>query len=157
MISLLVAFGVGVGSALVPFFNVEAYLPVVAFKSSHDLTFLLAATAGAGQTVGKLVWYVLGARGSQSAWLQKKLDKGDRREAYERWAARLCDKPIVGVVVMLASAVVGLPPLLVMAIVAGSVRMSLALFLGTVFVGRTLRFWALLAGVDALSHLHLPF
>lgn len=150
MTIVLLAFGIGVASALLPFFNVEAYLPVVELRTHHSLTFLLALAAGAGQTVGKAVWYVLGGRGMESAWLQKKLDKGKRRETYERWAERLRGQPVFATLIMLASSFVGVPPLLVMAVVAGSVRLSWAIFLSTVFVGRVARFWLLLTGVSAL-------
>lgn len=153
MTAFLLAVGVGVASALLPFFNVEAYLPVIDVRTHHGLTFALAVAAGGGQTLGKVVWYVLGARGTESAWLQKKLDKGKRRATYECWAQRLRGQPLFAAAIMLASAFIGVPPLLVMAIVAGSVRMSWAIFLTTVFVGRVARFWLLLAGVSTLWEL----
>lgn len=153
MTAVLLALAVGAASALVPFFNVEAYLPVIELRTGHALTVALALAAGIGQTLGKVVWYALGRRGTESAWLQKKLDKGNRRATYERWASRLRDQPTVAVAVMLASALVGVPPLLVMAVVAGSVRMRLSLFVVTVLVGRVLRFWLLLAGITAVTRL----
>lgn len=155
MTALLLAFGVGVASALLPFFNVEAYLPVIGLHSDPALTVGLALVAAAGQTLGKVVWYVLGARGTESTWLQKKLDKGKRRETYERWSIRLTQQPLLSTGIMLASSFVGLPPLLVMAVVAGSVRMSMTIFLSTVLVGRLARFWLLLEGASALWHLDL--
>lgn len=155
MTAFLLTFGVGVASALLPFFNVEAYLPVIDVRTHHGMTFALALAAGGGQTLGKVVWYVLGARGTRSAWLQKKLDKGKRRETYERWSIRLTQQPLLSTGIMLASSFVGLPPLLVMAVVAGSVRMSMTIFLSTVLVGRFARFWLLLEGASALWHLDL--
>lgn len=138
---------------MLPFFNVEAYLPVIDVRTHHGMTFALALAAGGGQTLGKVVWYVLGARGTRSAWLQKKLDKGKRRATYECWAQRLRGHPMLATGIMLASAFAGVPPLLVMAVVAGSVRMSRTIFLTTVFVGRVARFWLLLAGVSTLWEL----
>jgi membrane protein YqaA with SNARE-associated domain len=46
----------------------------------------------------------------------------------------------------------GLPPLLVMAAVAGALKMPYWVFLPTIFVGRAMRFWLVLAGVEFLLH-----
>ena len=44
----------------------------------------------------------------------------------------------------------GIPPLLVMAAVAGALQDAVWVFLPTVFVGRALRFWLVLVGVEFL-------
>jgi membrane protein YqaA with SNARE-associated domain len=48
------------------------------------------------------------------------------------------------------SSVTGFPPLAVIAVLAGTLRMSFPVFLATVLAGRTIRFWAVLAGVGLL-------
>jgi membrane protein YqaA with SNARE-associated domain len=46
--------------------------------------------------------------------------------------------------------VTGFPPLAVIAVLAGTLRMNFVIFIVTVFVGRTIRFWLVLAGVSML-------
>jgi membrane protein YqaA with SNARE-associated domain len=49
------------------------------------------------------------------------------------------------------SALTGLPPFAVLSVLAGQLRMSLALFLGLGFAGRWLRFAGVLAGTSWLD------
>ena len=49
-----------------------------------------------------------------------------------------------------ASAVTGFPPLAVIAVLAGTLRMNFPIFIVTVVAGRTIRFWLVLAGVGLL-------
>jgi membrane protein YqaA with SNARE-associated domain len=46
--------------------------------------------------------------------------------------------------------VTGFPPLAVIAVLAGTLRMNFTIFIVTVVVGRTIRFWLVLAGVGLL-------
>ena len=55
-------------------------------------------------------------------------------------------------VICFASAVTGFPPLAIVAVLAGSLRMNFPVFAVTCFVGRTIRFWIVLAGVAMLFH-----
>jgi membrane protein YqaA with SNARE-associated domain len=50
--------------------------------------------------------------------------------------------------VLLASAFAGLPPFMVMSVVAGVLRVRLWLFIGTGLVGRFFRFWIVLEAAD---------
>lgn len=62
-----------------------------------------------------------------------------------RWNNRLItllDRPFVAVPVVLLSAAVGLPPLLLVVFCISSTRMSVGMFAVTCFVGRTIRFAA---------------
>lgn len=72
-----------------------------------------------------------------------------------RWNNRLItllDRPFVAVPVVLLSAAVGLPPLLLVVFCISSTRMSVAMFAVTCFVGRTTRFAAVSVLPD-LAHL----
>lgn len=72
-----------------------------------------------------------------------------------RWNNRLVallDRPFVAVPVVLLSAAVGLPPLLLVVFCISSTRMSVAMFAVTCFVGRTIRFAAVSVLPD-LAHL----
>jgi len=150
MLLLLSTLGVGLVSAVLPVVNLEIYLGVVATQldgPSGALTVSLAAAAGLGQGLGKFVWYLVAARSLESAWVQRKLAKGSWRLRYDTWRARIAGRPWLTVGVLLTSSVLGMPPLLVIAVVAGSLRVPVALFLPTVIVGRAVRFWCVLTGV----------
>lgn len=151
MILVLTTLGVGLVSAVVPVINMEVYLGVVASQlpsgSAGALTAAVAIAAALGQSLGKLVWYLLAARSFESTWVQRKLAKGAWRTRFDVWHARIAGRPWLTAGVLLASSVVGIPPLLVIAVVAGSLRVPIAVFLPTVVVGRAVRFWCVLTGL----------
>ncbi|MFW6774935.1 VTT domain-containing protein [Nocardioides sp. CPCC 205120] len=151
MILLLTTLGVGVASALLPVVNAEAYLAGVGALGSGGLV-LLSIAAGAGQTLGKLVWYEVARRGVQTEWAQKKLSGPKVQRVYQRWTERMEGRPWYAAAIMFVSALGGVPPLLVMAAVAGALRMRREVFLVSVLVGRSIRFWLVLAGVHFLFH-----
>lgn len=111
----------------------------------------LGIASGAGATIGKLFWYSVARRGSETAWMQKKLDSPKVRAAYERWVGRMEGRPWFSGGVIFIAASVGIPPLLAMAAVAGFLKMPLWLFIPVVFVGRSIRFGLIFYGVDGLD------
>lgn len=142
MTLLLASFGISLASALIPLINIEAY--VIGISSSgvgSAAAVTLSVVCGAGQSAGKVVWYEATRRGFESGWVQKKLSNPKIRASYERWVERMEGRPWYGGAILFAAAFVGLPPLLVMAAVAGALKMPMWVFLPTIFVGRTLRFW----------------
>jgi membrane protein YqaA with SNARE-associated domain len=144
------SFGVSIASALFPLINMEVILGGMAATVGDGHAFTLALVAGAGQTVGKIVWYELTRRSFDTEWVQKRLSGPKVRQSYLRWQARIEGRPWFGGGIMLVSAFAGVPPLLVMAAVAGALKMRMYVFLPTILVGRTLRFWLVLAGVESL-------
>lgn len=71
-----------------------------------------------------------------------------------RWSSALVallDRPFVAVPVVLLSATVGLPPLLLVVFCISTTRMSVGLFTVTCFAGRTLRF-AAVSMLPELAH-----
>ena len=144
-------FGLSIASALLPFLPFEVFGLALAETgpSGPVAAVALGICAGAGATVGKVIWYEAARRGVDSAWVQRKLGKAKTRAAYERWTARIEGRPLYAGAVMFLASSVGVPPLLVMAAVAGVARMPMWVFLPTVFVGRCIRFVLLFLGADA--------
>jgi membrane protein YqaA with SNARE-associated domain len=143
-------FGLSIASALIPLINIEIYLGVLASQVGPAKSVVLALAAGGGQTIGKLIWYEAARRSFESEWVQKKLAKGKWRKAYDTWHARIHGRPWYAGLIMFASAFLGVPPLLALAMVAGTLRMPLWVFIPTVFVGRVLRFYLILMGVGSI-------
>ncbi len=145
--TLLVTFFACLVSALFPLVNAEAYLVAVSFATSSTRLWALAFVAGAGQTVGKIIWYEVARRSLDWRWVRKKLDRAHTRELLTRWRERFNAKPWLWSGVLFVSASVGLPPLLILAVVAGQLQVSRIWFVVTVLLGRTLRFAAILGGL----------
>lgn len=153
MILWLTTFGISIVSALVPFLPIEFYiLGAGAARPGVPAAIWLGIAAGAGATVGKIIWYEVARRGISSRWAQRKLSEPKVKAGYEKWVGRMQGRPWYGVAVMFIAASVGIPPLLVMAAVAGMLRMPMWAFVPTVFVGRTIRFTLLFLGVDFAVH-----
>jgi membrane protein YqaA with SNARE-associated domain len=139
-----------VASALLPILNVEAYLAAVALKAHNLSDWQLAAVGGAGQSVGKIFWYIAGRESLRIRRIRQKMETEKWKVSYERWHERIVGRPVLAGTISFGSAVTGFPPLAVIAVLAGTLRMNFPLFLITVFAGRTIRFWLVLAGVAML-------
>lgn len=142
MTLLLASFGISVASALIPLINIEAY--VIGISSTgvgSAAAITLSLVCGAGQSAGKVVWYEAARRGIDSGWMQRKLSGPKIQASYQRWVSRMEGRPWFGGAILFAAAFVGIPPLLVMAAVAGALKMPMWVFLPTILVGRTIRFW----------------
>lgn len=151
-------FGLSIASALLPFLPMEAIIVTgAAAQPGVPAAISLGIAAGAGATVGKIVWYELARRGSSSQWAQKKLSSPKVRASYDKWTARMEGRPVYAGAIMFVAASVGIPPLLVTAAVAGLLRMPMWVFVPTVFVGRSIRFGLLFLGVDAFLPEFLHF
>jgi membrane protein YqaA with SNARE-associated domain len=153
MILWLSTFAFSIASALLPFLPMEAYiLGAGAAEAGTATAVSLGVAAGAGATVGKIIWYELARRGSRSKWAQKQLSKPKIKKGYERWVERMQGRPWYAAAVIFVAASVGIPPLLAMAAVAGLLKMPLWVFIPTVLVGRSIRFSLLFLGVDFAIH-----
>jgi len=104
--------------------------------------------AAVGQVTGKLLWYWAGAGTTRLPWLRSKLESPRIEAAMTRWRGRTEGRPVYTGLVLLASAFAGLPPFMVMSVVAGVLRVRMWLFVGTGLVGRFLRFWIVLEAAD---------
>lgn len=155
--TLLVTFGVCLVSALIPLVNAEAYLVALSMVAHPAGLWLVAFVAGLGQTVGKLIWYEVGRRSLSWSFVRRKMSNPRAQRLRTLWHDRLEARPGVSGAVLFLAATVGLPPLFVMAVVAGQLELNRVGFTAIVLIGRTLRFAAVLGGLtwvmDALSTL----
>jgi membrane protein YqaA with SNARE-associated domain len=139
-----------VASALLPILNVEAYLAAVAIKAHNLSDWQLAAVGGAGQGFGKILWYLAGTQSLRIRWIRQRMETDKWQVSYEKWHERIVGRPILAGGISFTSAVTGFPPLAVIAVLAGTLRMNFTIFIVTVVAGRTIRFWLVLAGVGLL-------
>jgi membrane protein YqaA with SNARE-associated domain len=141
--------GYSMVSALVPVVNAELFLVGLMTRQPQLAWWLVGLAAAAGQMLGKLVYYYAG-RGA--LWLPARLRRRSERQSAGRWSRRLdwfqqtcLDRPLWTIGVLLASASIGLPPYLAIALLAGVGRVPLPTFLITGLVGRFARFGAIAA------------
>lgn len=142
-------FLVALASAVLPVLNLETYLAGWHLFAPRYV-FLSALVAAVGQTIGKFAWYEAGHGADRLPWLGRKLSRPKAVERTERWQARLEGHPVRAAGVLFAASTVSLPPLFIMAAVAGYLRMHRGVFAGVVFVGRCLRFWSGLSLLELL-------
>ncbi|HET8561842.1 MAG TPA: hypothetical protein VFL69_15085 [Marmoricola sp.] len=144
---LVLTFGFAAISAIIPVFNMEAYIVLVFAKSSEFTALELSAIGSLGQNVGKLVWYYVARGVLDVPWLRQRMEQPKRKAAYERWRGRVEGRPVLSGVLTFVSATVGFPPFFAIAAIAGSLRMNVVVFFVAGLLGRTLFFWGLLEGV----------
>jgi membrane protein YqaA with SNARE-associated domain len=154
---LLLAVGFGIGSAVVPVLNAEAYVLGAGVSGALDPV-LAAIGVSVGQTIGKLAMFLAvryrpgyAARKSKEP---KPVDLDTRWGRFVQWnrdiSKRLLDAMSDrrwGVPVTLLSASVGVPPLYGVALIGGASRMGVVAFGLSVLVGRGARFVLLALGV----------
>lgn len=153
MAELLSLFGVSVLSALFPVINVEAYLGVRGAIGGVSHIWLLSAIAGIGQMAGKIAWYWIGANATSWGWIRKKAEQPKAKARLELWRSRTHGRPIVSGLVVFGSAVTGFPPFAIISVLAGQLRMNVVMFFSLGFIGRTLRFAAVLGSAGYLTDL----
>lgn len=134
-------FAVAAVSAVIPFVAIDVFLVGVALMAPAAALPLVVALAAAGQLAGKLPIY-WACRGVAAL-------PGRHRARLERvraWVARW-DRAPRGV--LLASAVLGLPPFSVISTAAGVLGVEALTFSALVLLGRGLRFAAIVAIASA--------
>jgi len=135
----------GMVSSVVPVFNMETYI-VVAYARSDATALQLAFIGSVGQNIGKLVWYFVCRESLDIGWLKRRLETPKRQAQFQRWSDFVQNRPGVSGLVTFVSALVGVPPFFVMAMIAGTLRMNVFVFFLSGIAGRTLFFWAILGG-----------
>ncbi|GGM27986.1 hypothetical protein ACFQBY_21205 [Promicromonospora citrea] len=140
---LVATFLYSAAAAVAAFLALEGYLAVAATDGTYPAA-LLAGVAAAGQVLGKLLWYWAGAGTTRLPWLRRRLESPRVAAALARWRDRADGRPVYLALVLLASAFAGLPPFMVMSVVAGVLRVRVWLFVATGLAGRFARFWLLL-------------
>ena len=86
-------------------------------------------------------------------WIKKKMATPKWKESYARWSRAIHEHPNQTALLLFASASLGFPPLYVMAVLAGQLRVNLWLFVSTCLVGRYIRFLVILGAADWFIHL----
>lgn len=142
----ITTFAVCVAGSIVPLINTEIYLISAVALSPSSYVAPLVVAAALGQMAGKVVMYYAG-RGVV------RLPSERVRTRMVAMQARLQSRPRAGEAVLLASATVGLPPLYVVAIACGAVRMNLLSFIVIGTVGRLIHFAAVAALPELARHL----
>lgn len=155
MSDLLAIVLLGFASALVPVLNIEAYLAIREAVSEVDSVWVIALAAALGQMVGKLLWYQIGASSLGWGWVRRRAERPKAQARLELWRNRTHERPVLAGGLVLFSAFTGVPPFAVLAVLAGQLRMSLALFLGLGLAGRWLRFALVLGGMSWLESIGL--
>jgi membrane protein YqaA with SNARE-associated domain len=154
----VLAVGFGIGSAVIPVLNAEAYIAGVGVSGLLDPV-VAAVGVSVGQTLGKVAMFVaVRHRPGYAARKDKEpraVDLSTRRGRLVQWnrdvSKRLLDAlstPRWGIPVTLLSALVGIPPLYGVALIAGASRMRLITFSLSVLAGRSARFVVLAVGVS---------
>lgn len=144
---LVTTFLYSAGSAVAAFLALEVFLAAAAADGTYP-SVLLAAVAATGQILGKLLWYWAGAGTTRLVWLGRKLESPRVAAALTRWRERADGRPVYLALLLLASAFAGVPPFMVMSVVAGVLRVRLWLFVSTGLVGRFFRFWMVLEAAE---------
>ncbi|TCC20925.1 hypothetical protein [Kribbella speibonae] len=155
---LVLAVGFGIGSAVVPFMNAEAY--VLALGATHALNPVVAAIGvSIGQTIGKVgmflaVRYRPGYAARKTKKEPRPVNLDTRWGRFVQWNRDLTKRLLDamsdsrwGAPVTLLSAFVGIPPLYGVALIGGASRMRTVVFALSVLVGRSGRFILLALGV----------
>jgi membrane protein YqaA with SNARE-associated domain len=147
---LLLTCVFGAVSAIIPVFNMEAYISVV-YASTDDYPALVMAFVGSlGQNMGKLVWYFVCRGALDIPWLKRQMSSPRRQAQYLRWSEFIQGRPLMSGLLTFVSAAIGFPPFFAMAMVAGTLRMNVVVFFVAGLLGRTLFFWAWLLGVGLI-------
>jgi membrane protein YqaA with SNARE-associated domain len=146
LVEAVTTLGYGLASALVPVVNAEAYALLAGHRTGHAV--LVVVVLAFGQTAGKLLLFEAARRGTGP--LHRKLARrkrsGRARAVAARWAGRLrrwLSSRRTGLPTVLVSAAVGVPPLAVVSLAAGSADLRHWEFATACFAGRLLRFAAL--------------
>lgn len=162
---LAISLGVALGSALCPLVSVELFLIAMVADGHHPpiACWILGGVVAVGQVVGKLL-YFFAARGhiKLPKWLQPK-EKSSRQTWWTTAWARVsawfaafqarCERhPKLMIATTGVSSVVGMPPFMATTVLAGVARMSVIAFVATTLAGRFIRFTALAASPNLLTH-----
>lgn len=141
------ALAFSVLSAVTQVVPMEAYLLGLGLLGGGGATWLVAASAGVGHGVGKLTWYEVGRAAHRWPRFQRWLERPRVRRTYARWLQAFERRPRLVLLLLGASATVGVPPLTVTPTIAGQLRVGRVPFVVVVSVGRTLFFAAVLGAI----------
>ncbi len=157
LLALLTSLGYGVVSAIVPVVNAEAYV-IASQVSAVAGPVPIAIGVGIGQTIGKILLFLGVRRGKDFPFVQHRRAQPDRvvgpaRTRVRRWISQLLalvGQKRWGLPIVFVAALVGVPPLFAVALLAGATKMRIGWFAVVVLVGRVARFVLVAHGVQIL-------
>ncbi|HET9650399.1 MAG TPA: hypothetical protein VFP34_19500 [Microlunatus sp.] len=148
LLAFVTSIGFGVVSAIFPPVNAEAYV-IVSQVSAVIGAVPIALGVAVGQTIGKLALFYSVRAGRDSRFAQHRRQRAQARprgrfrlrfDAAMAWLLRLVGTKRWGLPITFLAAVVGIPPLYAVALLAGATRMRASLFALMVLSGRIVRF-----------------
>jgi len=145
-VEAVVTLGYGFVSALVPVVNAEAYAVLAGHRSGHAV--VVVVVLALGQTVGKLLLFEAARRGTGrlNQRLARRNRSGRAQARASRWAEptrRWLSSRRTGLPTVFVSAAVGIPPLALVSLAAGTADLRQWEFAVACFAGRLIRFAAL--------------
>lgn len=158
MLAWLASVAFGTVSAIVPVVNAEAYVlasQVTAVAGAVPV----AVGVGIGQTIGKCLLFYGVRRGREFRFFRERRERvrtrpmGRVRRALHdaiQFLLRLVGTKRWGLPITFVAAVIGVPPLYAVALLAGATSMRLRYFAPVVLVGRITRFLLVAYGVNLL-------
>ena len=158
IVALLTSVGFGVLSAIFPLANAETYV-IASQVSAVAGVVPIAVGVGIGQTIGKIALFLGVRRGRESRFAHRQRSRiksqptGPARERIRSMTRRLLilvGTKRWGLPIVFLAAVVGIPPLYAVALLAGATKMRLLWFGLVVLVGRLTRFVLVALGVQGL-------
>ena len=162
LLTVLSALGFGVLSSIIPLFNSELYIGVVAAAATQRATAMAVLAMAVGTVAGKIVLFVAARSGSERFGVGKAKDREERPVPTTRlrlWLRQTGDlllswlgDPRLGPLTILAASFFGIPPLFVVAVMAGVARQNIVLFSLAVFIGRLARFAVVAAPIAYAAH-----
>ena len=136
-IAFLTTFGVSALSAVIPLVNTEIYLLGASALAPRELAIPLIVAATLGQMAGKSLMYFAGVGALRLPGERLRRMVAQVEQRYQRAGA---GGATLGGGIILASAVIGLPPFYVVSIACGLFRIPFAQFLVLGLIGRLVRF-----------------
>jgi membrane protein YqaA with SNARE-associated domain len=158
LVALLTSIGFGIVSAIIPIVNAEAYI-IASQMSAVAGPIPIAIGIAVGQTIGKLLLFFGVREGKELSFIKHRREirkgrpVGPTRARLRIAGAKLLDlvgKERWGLPIVFVAAVIGIPPLYAVALLAGATTMRPLWFGLTVFVGRLCRFLLVASGFHGL-------
>ena len=158
LVALLTSIGFGVVSAVIPIANAETYV-IASQVSAVAGAVPIAVGIGIGQTFGKLLLFLSVRRGRELSIIRHRPKPvratigpvRTRLRAWGGWLIALVGTPRWGLPIVAMAAVVGIPPLYAVALLAGATKMPALWFAITVAAGRITRFVLVALGVGGVA------
>jgi membrane protein YqaA with SNARE-associated domain len=160
LVALLTSIGFGVVSAIFPPANAETYV-LASQVSAIAGPIPIAVGVGLGQSAGKLLLFLGVRRGKEFRVMRRRHALPEpkrggpvrqRLRAWVSWLLEMVGRRRWGLPIVGSAAVVGIPPLYAVALLAGATKMRAVWFAAVVATGRVTRFILVALGFGGLQH-----